>query len=152
MQAHLDKRSTYRLFLGDFGKFTDAVTVLLKLQHPEHHTYWRDEMAEPTAKWFIDRLNKKVFGRAYLGSHQRLPVVISYERGGLANRPHFHLVTSHPRHLTKHKFHQMIKDVHERMDWSFGTIDIRDYKSTPFLRYMCKGDFEKIILSACSRG
>ena len=146
------QRVTYQKFFSEFGKLTDAVTILLKKKHPEHHIYWRDEMAEPTAKWFMDRLNKKVFGRMYLGGHQRLAAVISYERGGLTDRPHFHLAIGRPRNLTKHKFHQLIKDVLERMDWSFGTIDIRDYTSTGFIRYICKGDFEKILLGACTKG
>ena len=145
-------RAAYQTFFCEFGKLTDAVTILLKKEHPEHYIYWRDEMAEPTAKWFMDRLNKKVFGRMYLGGHQRLAAVISYERGGLTDRPHFHLAIGRPRHLTKLKFHQLIEGVRRRMDWSFGTIDIRDYTGSGFLRYICKGDFEKIILSACSRG
>ena len=152
MQAILSKRHSYQEFINGLGKFTDAVTMLLKSRHPTHHIWWRDDMAEPTAKWFLDRLNKKVFGRKYASGHKRLAVAIAYERGGLTDRPHFHLAIERPAHLSNHKFHQLIQDVFRRMDWGMGTIHISKYTSAPFLRYICKGDFECFLLGVCAKG
>jgi hypothetical protein len=135
----------YKDFFSDCGAFTDAVTILLKHRHPTHHVCWRNDMAKPTAHWFAERLNKKIYGRSYLGGHKQLGMVISYEIGGLAGRPHFHIVIERPKHLKQGIFRQTIKKVFNQMDWRTGTIDIRDYKNSLFLRYMCKGDFEKII-------
>jgi len=144
-------RAAYEDFFMNYGLFTDAVTINLKSRHPTLHIWWRDVMAEPTASWFLDRLNKKTFGRLYLGGHKRLAVAISYERGYLTGRPHFHLAVERPTQLSKTKFHQLIKDVFMKMDWGFGTVDICNFKSSKFLRYICKGDFEKFLLNACSK-
>jgi len=151
MQAALNKRNSYQDFLHGFGNFTDAVTILLKNRHPEHHIWWRDDMAEPTAKWFLDRLNKKIYGRKYSGGHRCLGVAISYERGTLTERPHFHFAIERPTHLTRHKFHQLIHEVFIKMDWRAGTIHISPYLNAPFLRYICKGNFESFLLGVCSR-
>ena len=67
------------------------------------------------------------------------------------DRPHFHLAIGRPKHLTKPRFHQLIQEVFKKMDWRYGTIDIRDFKNSFFLRYMCKGDFEKILVGVCSK-
>lgn len=152
MQATLDKKSEYQEFLNGLGTFTDAITINLKTRHPIHHVWWRDDMAQSTANWFMDRLNKKIYGRSYSGGHKRIAVVIAYERGGITGRPHFHLAIERPSQLSKLKFHQLINDVFKRLDWKFGTIDICNYRSSKFLRYICKGDFERFLLSVCTKG
>lgn len=145
-------RISYQNYLSGFGKFTEAVTINLKFRHPTHQIQWRDDMAEPTARWFLERLNKRIFGRRYSGGHKHLAVVISYEQGRLTGRPHFHIAIERPDHLRKDHFHRQLQDVFKRMDWGFGTIDIRPYKSSHFLRYICKGNFENFLLSNCARG
>lgn len=152
MRTFLNKNDCYQEFFNGLGRFTDAVTLLIKSRHPSHHIWWRDDMAEQTAKWFIERLNKKVFGRRYLGGYKCLAVAIAYERGGLTNRPHFHFAIERPIHLSSQKFHQFIHDVFKRMEWGFGTVHISQYRSASFLRYICKGDFERFLMGACSRG
>lgn len=152
MQAFLNKHRAYQDFFNDLGRFTDAITLLLKSRHPHHHIWWRDDMAEPTARWFVERLNKKVYGRRYSGGYNCLAVAVAYERGGLTKRPHFHLAIERPTHLSSQKFHQMIQEIFKRMEWGFGTIHICNYSSASFLRYVCKGDFERFLIGACSRG
>ena len=145
-------RHEYHHYFSSFGNFTDSVTILLKKQHSLHETYWRDELAEPNARWYLDRLNKLTYGRQYLGGHKSLPVVTSYEVGSKTSRPHFHMAIERPKHLRKEKFHQFLRKPFQAMDWAYGTIDILDYTGDPFIRYICKGDFEKILVSCCTKG
>ena len=145
-------RFAYQMYFESYGSFTDVVTILLKKRLANRATVWRDEYAENNAIWYISRLNRRVYGRKYMGGHKRLATVVSYEMGDLTHRPHLHIAIERPADLNKTKFRQIIMEVFGRMEWAYGTIDIRDYKRAPFLRYMCKGDFEKIIMNACSRG
>lgn len=144
-------KTRYQRFFEGFGSFTDVVTIPLKHRHPKHETYWREEFAEKNAIWFLNRLNKKFYGRAYIKGYKKLSVVTSYERGYLTSRPHFHMVIERPRHIRREKFHDAIKSTFKSMEWGFGTIDIRDYTSPEFISYMCKGDHHKIILCASFR-
>jgi hypothetical protein len=145
-------RIDYQEFFGGFGNFTDVVTLLLKKRHPTFNIYWRPEFAKPTAHWFYDRLNKKLYGRSYIGGHKQLGIVVSHEIGDKADRPHLHIALERPNHLSKSQFHHLIEEVFKQMEWGFQTIDIEDYYDSGFLRYMCKGDFEKIIYFERTKG
>ena len=145
-------RIDYQDFFGRFGKLTDAITILLKKRHPTFDVYWRTEFAIPTAHWFYDRLNKKIYGRKYLGGHRQIGMVSSYEIGKKTGRPHLHIVLERPNHLSKSQFHHLIEEVFKRMEWAYESIDLKTYRDAGFLRYMCKGDFEKIIYFERTKG
>jgi len=138
-------RIEYQNFFADFGNFTDTITILLKKRNPTLNTYWRSEYAEKTALWFYDRLNKKIYGRKYLGGHRQIGMVTSYEVGCKTGRPHLHIAVERPNHLNKSQFHRLIEDVFKRMEWAYESIYFKTYRDAGFLRYMCKGDFESII-------
>jgi hypothetical protein len=138
-------RIEYQNFFANLGNFTDTVTVLLKKRNPTFNIYWRTEFAKPTAHWFYDRLNKKIYGRRYIGGHKQLGIVVSHEIGDKSDRPHLHIAIARPVHLSERKFHQLIIDAITPMEWRYQAIHIKNYYDSGFLRYMCKGDFEKII-------
>jgi hypothetical protein len=142
----------YQDFFGRFGNLTDVITILLKKRHPSFNVYWRPEFAKPTAHWLYDRINKKVYGRKYIGGHKQLGIVVSHEVGDKADRPHLHIAIERPAHLSTYKFHQLIKEAFKQMEWRFQAIHIENYYDSGFLRYMCKGDFEKIIFFERTKG
>jgi hypothetical protein len=145
-------RIDYQDFFDKFGNLTDVVTILLKKRHPSFNVYWRPEFAKPTAHWFYDRINKKIYGRKYIGGHKQLGIVVSHEIGDKTDRPHLHIAIERPAHLSTYKFHQLIKEALKQMEWRFQAIHIENYNDSGFLRYMCKGDFEKIIFFERTKG
>jgi hypothetical protein len=145
-------RIQYQKFFEGFGNFTDVITILLKKRNSTFNTHWLGEYAEPTAHWFYDRLNKKIYGRKYLGGHRQIGMVSSYEIGHKTGRPHLHIALERPNHLSKSQFHHLIEEVFKRMEWAYESIDFKTYRDAGFLRYMCKGDFEKIIYFERTRG
>ncbi|OJI05727.1 hypothetical protein [Polynucleobacter sp. MWH-Adler-W8] len=145
-------RIDYQDFFDKFGNLTDVVTILLKKRHPTFNVYWRTEFAKSTAHWCYDRLNKKVYGRRYMDGHKQLGIVVSHEIGDKSDRPHLHIAIGRPAHLSEHKFHQLIIDAFMPMEWRYQAIHIENYYNSGFLRYMCKGDFEKIIYFEITKG
>ncbi len=145
-------RNTYVLFLSELGKFTDIVTIPIKKRHPIDVIYWRDEFAIPTARYFIDRLNYKIYKRAYRFNKKKLSVITSYEKGIKTDRPHFHIAIERPESVLEANFHNYIHNIASKMHWAYGDIDIRRYRNQEFIRYMCKGNFERVLLEVCSKG
>lgn len=145
-------QSTYITYLSSFGKFTDVVTILIKKRNPKDGIYWRNEFATSTAKHFTNRLNKKIYKRAYKFQNKKLAQLVAYERGIKTDRPHFHIILERPTEISKNQFHSSINEVAIKMDWLYGDIDIRQYQNEDFIRYMCKGNFENILLEVCSKG
>jgi len=138
-------------FLNSFGNFTDFVTLPIKRRQPFHDVYWKEEFVEKTALIFIKRLNERVYRRAYVKGLKRLATVVSYEIGGLCGRPHFHLAIERPKGISKIFFLDALSRVVSSMEWLINEIDVKDYRNSGCIRYFCKGNFDKIILSACYR-
>ena len=145
-------RLEYQTFLGSFGNFTDFITILLEKRNPTFNVYWRLEFAKSTAHWFYDRLNKKVYGRSYRAGHKQLGIVIAHEYGDLTERPHFHIVLERPTHFKQSQFHSLIESIFNKMEWAHGSIHFKPYIDSGCIRYMCKGDFEKIIYFERTKG
>jgi len=138
-------------FVGNLCNFTDFITILIKKRLPFQDVYWRDEFSEKTAQLLIKRINQRVYGRAYMKGNKTLGTAISYEVGSLTNRPHFHLAIECPSNFTKQGFLKCITKVVSSMEWLVDKIDIKDYKNIGCIKYLCKGNSDKVILSGCSR-
>jgi len=138
-------------FISNLCNFTDFITILIKRRLPYQEVYWRDEFSEKTAQLLIKRMNQRIYGRAYLKGSKTLGTAISYEVGNLTNRPHFHVAIERPNHITKQGFLKRITKVVDSMEWLVNEIDVKDYKNSGCIKYICKGNSDKFILSGCSR-
>jgi hypothetical protein len=137
-------------FYRRLGNFTDMVTILIKHRLPKRAISWRSEFAEKSAALLITRLNERVFRRKYLSGEKSLSTLISYEVGRKLGRPHFHLVIERPDNLTRENFIAVLRKVVVSMEWLIDDFDVRDYKNSGCVGYICKGNFDSFILSGCN--
>jgi hypothetical protein len=137
-------------FLNSWGTFTHSATINFAKYLPSERIYFTREHGEKTATWFINRVNRHIYKRAYKYGHKAINAISCFEVG-TSGRPHIHLAFGCPSHIPKPEFDTVLYTIHSRMDWRKGEIDIRPYKSDGWIRYICKSGFENILITSSSR-
>ena len=133
-------------FLEDLGPFRYSVTINLKKRSPKFAIYSTYEQWEKSAKWFISALNKRIFKRAYRYNHKKINSISAIEVGGLNKRPHIHMALGLPMEVSHEKCIYALKQVHQKLDWSYGDIHIESYQDSGWISYLMKEGFDRVVL------
>jgi len=135
----------WQTWLSSQAKFTHAFTFNLYGFHPVYRCPNSRELATQTGRRFLSHLARNLFGRRYRHGHRKLSGIVSLERGCKGDLWHLHGALECPTGFDPIDFEVALKLVVSQMDWALGNVDIRQYQSSGWLRYISKTGLDSVV-------
>ncbi|WP_067674898.1 rolling circle replication-associated protein [Tsuneonella dongtanensis] len=82
------------------------------------------DLASRNMRHFLNLLNRRVYGSAYLRHGQRLPCLVALE-GTNDKRLHYHIHLDCPREDLVPTYPRLISELWERTDWGHREVDVQ---------------------------
>ena len=108
-----------------------------------------DEAFRGAVKYFLNRLNRAVFGRQGRKGRRSLASFVSIEHGATGGRLHAHIALGKPRELPLRESKRIVLQV-LKLVRSFGYCDVRPYRSERHISYLLKSGQDSIYFEVCN--
>lgn len=93
--------------------------------------------ASRNLRYFLNRLNKKSYGKSFERYNKRISVIPAYEYDK-ENKLHYHLIIAKPNHVTSKKFVNSLVPIWMKTPWGLWSADIQSVTDSGWLKYITK--------------
>jgi len=130
-------KSDYLKFFNDRSIPNPIALTLTSKQFSNGSPLDKDKITRDI-RYFMNRLNQKVYGKAYLRFKKCLFVIPIIE-GNEYIRLHTHMVIERPRHLSSEEFENLIRENWSKTVYGYNNIKFKpSYSYTGWVDYMLK--------------
>ena len=99
---------------------------------------WLDEMrASRNLRYFLNRLNKKFFGKSFERHNKRINVIPAYECDK-EKKLHYHLIIAKPNHVASDDFINSLVPLWMKTPWGLWSADVQSEVDSKWLKYITK--------------
>ncbi len=116
---------------------TSHLAVTLTMKQSAHHQRLDKYLATKNCRYFLNRLNKSIFGNAAIRFDKKLEV-IAVQETSYSQRLHYHLLIKVPERVSSSELSSLVLQHWKSTDFAYNENTIKPCQSSGWISYMLK--------------